>query len=374
MTINNNSDIRTYNLNTSIVFSGTGNITNTGVISGDNSSITVSEGTTIRNKGGSIYNYSYSPNTSLILDGTLIFEKGEGEKGKYPGFNTEYMVMEKMEGEPGMPEDEGWDANGDGKIENYSTYIVISGSGTIDMSPLRDADMSLSSVSTTTTQGCINIPKESFSTTTPFTETIKLPYNTTCTDLDLSNATEATILVPVLNREGIILKSNKITKEITITKLTTEEFSKLNITLPRDYDSYDAYDINQSTPFTIPNILNLFPSYNVVENYIITDELDETIYEINEGEDVIVNFGIKGRTPLDLRGHGKITFKGDNSEYRIPRPMIKFDGEKSVFPRDAIYDHVEFAAGCVIPKNTIIVAKNPQNISNITVNGHLILE
>ena len=45
-----------------------------------------------------------------------------------------------------------------------------------------------------------------------------------------------------------------------------------------------------------------------------------------------------------------------------------------MFPRDAIYDHVEFAEGSVIPKDTIIVAKNPQNISNITVNGHLILE
>jgi len=323
--------------NSSINFSQKKPVNNIDIGMKQDTTMTIGEDTTIYIKGMAIY-ASGKNNTSgnnLTVNGKIIFERGEN--GVYPVFAD---------------------------IKN------ISGSGVIDMSALINANMTADkgkdSYLNTEEKGTINI-----SIGNSFTGTIKLPYNTTCTALDLSNATKATILVPVLNREGIILDENKITKGKTITKLTAAEFSELSIKLPGAYASYNTYEVYQNIPLTIPNIIK--SEYNTADYYIITDELEETIYEINEGEDVIVKFGIKGRTPLDLRGSGKITFMGDNSEYKIPRPMIKFEGEKSVFPRDAIYDHVEFAEGSVIPKDTIIVAKNPKILSDVTVQGHLIL-
>ncbi len=236
----------------------------------------------------------------------------------------------------------------------------ITGSGIIDMSDFINSDL----------EG-IDIPSSVFNIDTPFTGTIKLPYNTKCKNFDLTNATSATILVPVLIFDGMILDGNQITKGTKINELTSEEFSKLDIKLPNDYDSFDTYEVHLTIPFTLPDIIK--SEYNVASNYVITDELDETLYEIQEGENVVVNFSIKGETPLDLRGKGRITFKGDNSEYRIPRPMIRFEGENAVFPRDAIYDQVEFAEGTVIPENTIIIAKNPQDLSNVTVKGSLVI-
>ena len=364
----------------SIVFSGTGGLTNTGSIYswGSNTSITISEGTTIRNKGGSIF-MSNSSNTSLILDGTLILEKEE--EGKYPGFNTECMVMEEDEHmqdmiEAGMPEEEilrMFDRNGDGKIENYSTYMVISGSGTIDMSSLRDADMTLEDhYSLSTTQGCINIPKETFSTTTPFTGTIKLPYNTTCKNLDLSNATSISQLYydgKLLDKGTLwVNTAGRIVKSIA----GNIDLSVYNITLPPKYiDLSKALDLHEV----------IVSEYNTEENtskyYLVTNDLGSDVFDTGTSA-YNIYFDLQGTKPIDFVGRGILNFYGDNRGYMPTHPSsiypkVNFKGDNSVFPGVTVFKDATFEDGITIPAGATVIPQNALDLTNLNVKGHLVI-
>lgn len=353
-TFNNNSTawIAAYNSGSKINFTGSGDFISLKgsqiYAQGVDTKINFAMSGTFMNEGEI---HPYGTNSSIVLSGPgTIINKGNictKESEVNIVFSDVTLVLRK-----GVNIDAMFSLN-----ENSS----IIGSGTIDMSDLINSDL----------EG-IDIPSSVFNSDTPFTGTIKLPYNTKCKNFDLTNATSATILVPVLILEGMVLDGNKIAKGTKVNKLASEEFSKLNIKLPNDYDSFDTYDVHLNIPFTIPNIIK--SEYNVAGNYVVTDELDDSLYEIPEGEEDVVNFSIKGETSLDLRGKGKITFKGDNSEYSMSQnPIIRFEGEKAVFPRDAVYERMELAGGAVIPEGIMIVAKNPQDLSNVTVKGSLII-
>ncbi len=355
-TFNNNSTawIAAYNSGSKINFTGSGDFISLKgsqiYAQGDDTKINFSMSGTFMNEGEV---HPYGLNSSVVFSGTgTILNKvnicTEGSSPNIVFSNTKLILQDEEDARKN-------------RMLSLNENSSIIGAGIIDMSDLINSDLE-----------DIDIPASVFNSSNPFTGTIKLPYNTKCKNFDLRNATSATILVPVLILEGMVLDGNKITKGTTTNKLSSEEFSQLNIKLPNAYDSFDIYEVHLTIPFTMPNIIK--SEYNAAGYYIVTDELDDAKYEIQEGEDVVVNFSIKGETPLDLRGKGKITFKGDNSEYSMPQnPMIRFEGEKAVFPRDAVYERMELAGGAVIPEGIMIVAKNPQDLSNVTVKGSLII-
>ncbi len=97
----------------------------------------------------------------------------------------------------------------------------ITGSGTLDISGIIDCDMS--DDNNGTEKGCIDISAEAFSNKNPFRGTIKLPINTKCKTLDLSNVSKAkifygdSIVAPYLgpNMENrIIFQKPSISEEL----------------------------------------------------------------------------------------------------------------------------------------------------------------
>jgi len=288
------------------------------------------------------------------------------------------MVIEEDEH---MPED-GWDANGDGKIENYSTYMVISGSGTIDMSSLRDTDMTLEDTwSLSTTQGCINIPKETFSSSTPFTGTIKLPYNTKCKNLDLSNATSISKLYydgKLLDKEALwVNPAGRISGDI--------EINCYNITLSSKDILSKALDLHE----VIASEYNT--EANTSKYYLVTNDLESDVFDTGEAE-YNIYFDLQGTKPITFVGKGTLNFYGDNRGYMPTHPSsiypkVNFIGANSVFPGVTVFKNATFQNGVTIPAGSTVILQNGLRIpaagpfvsqktldlSNLTVKGHLII-
>ncbi len=104
----------------------------------------------------------------------------------------------------------------------------------------------------------------------------------------------------------------------------------------------------------------------------MTDDIEDNVFDTGTSE-YNIYFDIQGTKPISFVGRGTVNFYGDNRGYKSTYPTVNFKEENSVLPGYGVYRDVHFDEGTIIPAGATIVCQNPQNLSNVTVKGKLVI-
>lgn len=274
-------------------------------------------------------------------------------------------------------------------------YITIDGTGTLDLSSLRELPEDDSAKNPDDWSGNIVMVNLLAPDKTELYDvmgkvTVKLPFNCKFTKMDLSGAKKV-----YYTRLSVGGKSEPGLEDKVIKRVYVEgnephlygayaDDESLGVTLPNaDHLDITTVSRDEERDTLKLSVIAENTAFNKVGYALYTTDLDDPTHVLSE--DTTYCFGFIGTQAISVRGEYKAIFEGNNSDYKtsdnsLELPSnVEFAGNDSLFPITQTYGRGTFTAGGLsntVPKGKTVTFSNGFSLGaghTLTVEGSLIV-